>query len=267
MIKHTSTLFQIASKRTSTIVKPHNMLATSLSQHKAFATQFFEQQRKFSTTPLRKQEKQQEQQQPSKEEKKPEEKNWNPNVAKIEQLQKDLDAKNARIKELEQKVLYALADQENTRRIAKQDVEKSSKFATSGFAKSLIDVADNLARALETSGTPEVQQLLTERPDAKSTKLLKIIFQGVEMTNTNLHKIFVNNGVTKIESSVGTPFDPKFHDGLQIVPLQGTAKPNTVAMLIKQGYTMHERVLRPSAVAVYEDNEEPTTQEAEEKKE
>lgn len=94
------------------------------------------------------------------------------------------------IKDLKDKILRVYADEENVRRIAKKDVENAKSYANSKFAKSMLDVADNLERALQNTNTELANQ--GENPAVKN------LLTGLEMTYAELEKVFKANGVLKV---------------------------------------------------------------------
>ena len=106
----------------------------------------------------------------------------------------DLEIQNQKlvqeVKDLKDKLLRSLAEEENVRRIAKRDVENAKAYANSSFAKSLLDVADNLERAL--AATKDSQK------SASSDDSVKILLEGVEMTQAQLSKVFTTYGISKV---------------------------------------------------------------------
>jgi len=154
-------------------------------------------------------------------------------------------APEARIAELEAEVakykdqaLRALAEQENVRRRAQRDREDALKFATSGFAKDLVTVADNLRRAIDS--VPDAQ--------ASSSELLKNLISGVEATERELLGAFEKHGIRKLDPA-GEKFDHNFHQA--IFELENTGKPaGTVVQVLQAGYTIHDRLLREAMVGV-----------------
>lgn len=132
----------------------------------------------------------------------------------------------------------ALADAENTRRRAQKEREDASKFAISKFAKDLLEVSDNLRRALEAFPTdlsenePRIQNLI----------------DGIEATERSLLRTFEKNGITKLEP-MDEPFDPNFHEVMFEAPVPG--KPAGLVMqLVEPGYLLNERLIRPARVGV-----------------
>jgi molecular chaperone GrpE len=145
-------------------------------------------------------------------------------------------ALNAEIKDLKEKVLRSLAEEENVRRIAKRDVDNAHSYANTSFAKAMLEVADDLERALSTVPAEK-------RTSADPT--LSTLVQGIEMTDKNLLKIFAKFGVVKY-GKVDEKFDPNLHDALYQIP--DAEKPNTIGMVVKSGYKLKDRVIRAAQV-------------------
>ena len=96
-------------------------------------------------------------------------------------------------RDLKDQLLRAIAEQENTRRIARRDVQAAKDFASQGFAKSLLDVSDSLGYALEAA----------KGDDAS----LESLIEGVELTRGQLVKAFSGQGVEEF-GEIGDAFDP-----------------------------------------------------------
>ena len=110
-------------------------------------------------------------------------------AATVESLQAKVEELEAQVASKHEQVLRALAEAENARRRATIDVENAHKFAVGKFAKSLLDVADNLSRAAES--VPEEMRTSDEQP------VLRGLYEGVVMTETTLVKAFEENGMKK----------------------------------------------------------------------
>lgn len=145
----------------------------------------------------------------------------------------------AEIKALKDQLLRSYAEQENTRNIAKRDVSEARQFAIKSFAKSLLDVSDNLQRALDSVDPEHVE----------SNAQLKSLFEGIEMTNGGLIKALASNGVVKYCETPGEKFDPSLHNALMQYP-DPEKDSDTVGQVIKVGFTLNDRVLRPAEVGV-----------------
>lgn len=145
----------------------------------------------------------------------------------------------AEIKALKDQLLRSYAEQENTRNIARRDVAEARQFAIKSFAKSLLEVSDNLQRALDSVPTS----------DLSSNAQLKLLHEGIAMTNTGLLKALEANGVKKYCETPGDKFDPELHNALMQYA-DPTKEPDTVGQVIKVGFTLNNRVLRPAEVGV-----------------
>ena len=141
------------------------------------------------------------------------------------------------VKELKDQLLRSLAEQDNTRRIAQQDVNAARQFAVQSFAKSLLEVSDNLTLALKS--VPE---------ESKDSDVLKTLVEGIEMTERGLMKAFEKNGLVKY-GQVGDEFDPNKHSALFEYPDEEKAA-GSVGQVIKSGFMLNNRVLRPAEVGV-----------------
>merc|ERR1711907_294029 len=158
----------------------------------------------------------------------------------------------ARIQELEAENLEAvdrwkrsLADAENTRQMAQREIANAKKFAVQGFAKSMLDVVDNLARALE--HTPEDQRTGDVNPP------LRALYEGVQMTEEILMNNLKKHGVTQF-TPVDETFDPNIMMALFEMPVPDK-EPGTVAQVVKTGFMLNDRVLRPADVGVVKKTE------------
>lgn len=141
--------------------------------------------------------------------------------------------------EYKDKVLRTLAEMENLRRRTEREVADARTYGVAGFARDVLQVADNMHRALEAIG-PE----LREQADAK----VKALIEGVELTERELLKMLERNGVRKF-SPQGEKFDPNVHQAMYEVP-QSDLPPGHVAQVIQAGYMLGDRVLRPALVGV-----------------
>ena len=152
----------------------------------------------------------------------------------------------AELTELRDRNLRALADAENTRRRAQREVSDARKFGASGIVQDLLNVSDNLRRALE-SVPPEAR----ERDEQ-----IKTLIVGVEMVEKDLLAAFEKHGIKKIEP-LGEPFNHDFHQAMYEV--EGSDQPaGTVVEMLQPGYVMHDRLLRPAMVAVAKGKPEPS---------
>ena len=145
----------------------------------------------------------------------------------------------AELKTLKDQLLRSYAEQENTRTIAKRDVVEARQYAIKSFAKSLLEVADNLQRALDS----------VNAQDVGSSPQLQTLYEGIQMTNVGLLKALSSNGVKKYCEVPGDKFDPSLHSALMQYP-DPDKEPGTVGQVITVGFTLNDRVLRPAEVGV-----------------
>jgi molecular chaperone GrpE len=152
-------------------------------------------------------------------------------VAAVEQLQ-------AEKADLQDKLLRALAEAQNVRRRAQQDVERERKFGIERFAKDILSVADNLGRALS---------VLPDDTDAIDPALRNVIV-GVQATERELQSVLERHGIKRVES-LGRPFNAEFHQAMMEIE-DPTVPAGTVVQELAPGYLIAGRLLRAAMVAV-----------------
>lgn len=151
----------------------------------------------------------------------------------------------ARIAELEALVetlkkdkLLALAEAENAGKRADKRIADNAKYAVSNIAKALLQVADNLGRAL--LAAPAEQRAANET--------LRNLATGVELTSKELESVLENQGVRRM-NVLNQAFDANLHNAIQEV--ENTAVPSgTVVQVFQDGYMIYDRLLRPAMVVV-----------------
>lgn len=136
-----------------------------------------------------------------------------------------------------QDVLYARAETQNVRRRLEKEVQDARNYAATGFARDILSVADNLARALD-----HIPAELREHEKSKH------FIAGIEATQRELEKVFSQNGITRI-ASTGMPLDPNQHQAMMEIPT-GDAEPGTIVQEMQAGYMIKDRLLRPAMVGV-----------------
>lgn len=142
-----------------------------------------------------------------------------------------LQAENAA---LQDRVLRALAEADNTRRRATRDLADERLFAVTGLARALLPVLDNLHRAIVAS----------EQPASPGASLI----DGVRATERLLMGALEGVGVQRVDAH-GAPFDPSRHEAMMEVD-DPAAAPGTVHDVMEDGYILHDRLLRPARVTV-----------------
>ncbi|KAH0915605.1 grpE protein homolog 2, mitochondrial [Brassica rapa] len=172
-------------------------------------------------------------------------------VAEKEEL---LSVKEEEIKKMKDKVLRTYAEMENVMDRTRRDAENTKKYALQNFAKSLLDVADNLGRASSVVKESFSKLDATSKDSAAgAAPLLKTLLEGVEMTEKQLAEVFKKFGMEKYDP-INEPFDPNRHNAM--FQVADASKPEgTVAHVLKAGYTLYDRVIRPAEVGVTQGGE------------
>ncbi|MBI78406.1 MAG: nucleotide exchange factor GrpE [Rhodospirillaceae bacterium] len=144
----------------------------------------------------------------------------------------------AEIADLKDKLLRALAENENTIRRAKREREDTAKYATANFARDMLTVSDNLGRAIE--AIPESLQTADDT--------IKAFLEGINLTSRELLGLLERHGIKKI-SPLGEKFDHDQHEALFEIPTSDE-EPGTVVQVIEDGFMIYDRLLRPAKVGV-----------------
>jgi molecular chaperone GrpE len=137
------------------------------------------------------------------------------------------------------KMLRTLAEMENLRKRTAREVADARVYGITAFARDVLDLADNLQRALDA---------VPAETRAAADPMLKALIEGVELTERSLLNALEKNGVKKFDPS-GGKFDPNFQQAMYEVP-DPSVPAGTVVQVVQPGYTIGERVLRPALVAV-----------------
>jgi molecular chaperone GrpE len=136
----------------------------------------------------------------------------------------------------EQALRYA-AEVENTKRRAEREVNDARAYAIQKFARDLLGVADNLARAL---------QHAPKDAEDPATRNLAV---GLEMTQKDLIGAFERNGLKTVAPGVGEKFDPHLHQAVMEQTSDSVA-PGMVIQVLQTGYDLFGRIVRPAMVVV-----------------
>jgi molecular chaperone GrpE len=155
-----------------------------------------------------------------------------PEEGAVEALTKEVaDAKD--------RMLRTLAEMENLRKRTAREVSDARTYGISGFARDVLDIADNLQRALDA---------VPAEARAAADPGLKALIEGVELTERSLHNALEKHGVKRFDPA-GEKFDPNVHQAMYEVP-DSSIPVGTVAQVIQAGYMIGERILRPALVGV-----------------
>ena len=140
--------------------------------------------------------------------------------------------------ELKDRLLRAAAEMENLRRRTERDKSDTAKFAISSFARDVLTIADNIARAIE--HVPEEA--------AEADEALKSFLDGMQVTERELHNVMERHGITRVNPK-GERFDPNLHQAMFEVENTDVAE-GTIVEVVQQGYSIADRVLRPALVGI-----------------
>ncbi|MBS1174444.1 MAG: grpE [Burkholderiaceae bacterium] len=138
-----------------------------------------------------------------------------------------LEEENARLKD---QLLRTVAEMDNVRRRAAEDVSKAHKFSIEKFAENMVPVQDSLEKALQ-DNSGDVQTLR----------------EGVELTFKQLTSALEKSGVVELNPK-GEKFDPHFHQAISMVP--SDLESGLVVDVLQKGFKIADRVLRPALVIV-----------------
>lgn len=145
----------------------------------------------------------------------------------------EMDRLRVTAAEADKRVLMAQAEAENFRKRMRRDFEDQLKFAAVPLVIDILQVRDNLLRALEAAGTGSDSAGLSE---------------GVAMVVKQLDDTLVKYQVREIPAA-GELFDPNFHEAISQMP-SGDVESGLVAVVAQTGFQMHDRVIRPAQVVV-----------------
>ena len=160
------------------------------------------------------------------------------NIESIDEEHDPVAELETTVADLQDKLLRALSDAENTRRIAARERADGAKYKNMDLGRDLLGVVDNMTMAL--ASIPE------ENREADAN--LKNLYVGIEMTMNELLGAFERNSIKPIEAE-GKQFDHNTMDALQQVPNTDVAD-GTVVQVTRRGFMLHDRLLRPAQVLV-----------------
>lgn len=152
----------------------------------------------------------------------------------LEEKITELEQKNS---ELNDKLLRTLAELDNVRRRSKEEVEKTARFAISGFVSDLVVVAENFFMASENAPKDEIEK----------NPAIKNYADAIVMTEKELLKILEKNQVKRI-FPLNQKFDHNLHEA--IAQVESEVEEGIVVQVIQAGYSISERLIRPALVGV-----------------
>lgn len=132
--------------------------------------------------------------------------------------------------------LRCAAETENMRRRFQKERAEQARYAADAIVRGLIPVLDNLILALGYVG-----------PEAPAEALS--LAEGVRMTVKGFQDVLAENGLSLVPAKRGQPFDPNVHEAIGQAP-EGELPPGVVSEVVKRGYLLHDRLVRPAQVLV-----------------
>ena len=149
-----------------------------------------------------------------------------------------------KILNLEDKLARTFAEMENQRRRFEKEKEEAFEYGGFTFAKDALNLIDNLERS---------KKILENDETLKNSDALKKTLEHLDIINKDLISIFSKNGIKPLES-LNKKLDPNFHQAMMEIE-DDQKEPGTVVQEIQKGFTIKDRLLRPSLVCVSKKSE------------
>ena len=169
--------------------------------------------------------------------KKPLDKNTQKKVKNSQDLL--VDELKSKLKDAEDKLLRSLADNDNLRKRHDKEIEDNSKYAIKNLSYSLLNVADNLQRALESIPNSDANDL--------DKNVIKNLIIGIKAVEKELIDSLEKHGVTKFDS-INQKFNPEIHQAVSKV--HNEKEDGTIVEEMQKGFKIGDRLLRPALVSV-----------------
>ena len=144
-----------------------------------------------------------------------------------------------KIKELEDKVARTFAEMENQRRRFEKEKEDAFEYGGTSFAKEALSLIDNLERS---------KQVLKNDDKIKNSEALNKTLEHLDIINKDLISIFIKNDIKPIDC-LNKKLDPNLHQAMMEIE-DDQKEPGTIVQEIQKGFTIKNRLLRPSLVCV-----------------
>ena len=151
-------------------------------------------------------------------------------IATLKQHIQELTDKN---KTLETKLIYLASEYDNTKKRSAKELEDAHKLAIAKFANEAVKIFDVLITAID---------------NTEETKNDKSFYDGVKMTIGEFHSLFTKLNIEKIDPKEGEMFDHNLHEAISRVPSELDV--GAIVKVIRCGYSLHGRLLRPAMVVV-----------------
>jgi molecular chaperone GrpE len=149
-------------------------------------------------------------------------------------------------REANDRALRSHAELENYRKRAQRELADERRYAIVPLVRDLLPVVDNLERAIEAANM-QIQKVSEGKGGSTATDLSHLL-DGIKMVATQLENVLKQHQAVRIDT-VGTPFDPNFHQALAQEP-SDEHPAGTITRSAQSGYKLHDRVIRPAQVFV-----------------
>ena len=175
------------------------------------------------------------------------------NKSTLEENNKDLSLED-KIKKLEDKLIRSFAEMENQRRRFEKEREDAYEYGGFAFAKEALSLIDNLERS---------KNILENDEKLKETDALKKTLEHFDIIYKDLISIFNKNNIKQIDS-LNKKLDPNYHQAMMEIE-DDTKEAGTIIQEIQKGFTIKDRLLRPSLVGVSKKTKKETSKNQENK--
>lgn len=142
------------------------------------------------------------------------------------------------LSELQNKYLLLAADFENYRKRSLKQIEEIKNYSLESIIKELLEVIDNLERAINSS----------QNLDSNSNTNNSLI-NGIINVKKQFVTIIGSYGVSKINTSIGSDFNPHFHEAIKYIQ-SNKQNDGIILTIVKDGYLIHSKVIRPTSVII-----------------
>ena len=156
-----------------------------------------------------------------------------------EETKQEEESPEEKILELEDKLARTFAEMENQRRRFEKEKEDAYEYGGFAFAKEALNLIDNLERS---------KQILSNDESLKNSESLKKTLEHFDIINKDLISVFSKNNIKPIES-LNKKLDPNLHQAMMEIE-DNNKEPGTIVQEIQKGFTIKDRLLRPSLVGV-----------------
>ena len=166
--------------------------------------------------------------------------------ALIAEQDKEIETLKEQNKQYKEKLIYQIAENDNTIKRYKKEIDSTKDFAISKFAKDLLDVRDNLQLAND-----HIKKLKIT-PDVDLTELnnqFKQVVIGMEMTSTVMDSCLKRFNVVQF-SPKGEKFNPNLHEAIFTIPTTDVTQNNQVGEVMQTGWMIGDRILRAAKVGI-----------------